>query len=90
MAKSQTKGNALVQDEQVEGATELHRIISTSGEITKHMADGNFIIYYVDGSITYSDKRRGVWYTINAAGVKRVRKLKDRIIQDELEKLKIE
>ena len=80
MPKSQTKGNQLVQDEQVESATELHRIITTNGEIIKQMADGNFIIYYVDGAITHSDKRRGVWYTINAAGVKRVRRVKDRIV----------
>ena len=90
MPKTQTKGNSLVQDEQTEATTELHRIISTNGEITKHMGDGNFIIYYVDGSITYSDKRRGIWYTINAAGVKRVRKLKDRTVTDEMERLKIE
>ena len=90
MPKSQTKGNQLVQDEQVESATELHRIITTNGEIIKQMADGNFIIYYVDGAITHSDKRRGVWYTINAAGVKRVRRVKDRIVQDEMERLKID
>ena len=54
------------------------------------MADGNFVIYYGDGAITYSDKRRGIWYTINAAGVKRVRRVKDRIVQDEMERLKID
>jgi len=80
----------LVKDEQNEAQTELHRIITTSGEIIKYMADGNFIIYYIDGSITYTDKRRGVWYTINSAGVKRIRKIKDRIIQDDTVKLRID
>ena len=40
-----------------------------------------------DGTITYSDKRRGIWYTISLAGVKRERKIKNRIIKDEHEKL---
>jgi hypothetical protein len=54
------------------------------------MGDGNFIIYFKDGSITSSDKRRGIWYTINSKGVKRIRKIKDRIIYDDLQRLKIE
>ena len=52
------------------------------------MADGNVIVYYSDGSITQTDKRRGIWYTVNAVGVRRVRKLKGRIVSDEENSLK--
>ena len=90
MPKSQTKGNNMVKDDEVEAQIEEHRVITTNGEIIKQMADGNFIIYFADGSITHSDKRRGVWYTISAAGVKRVRKVKDKIVQDEVQKLRID
>lgn len=41
------------------------------------MADGNFIIYFPDGSLTHSDNRKKVWYTINPYGVKRVRRIQD-------------
>lgn len=54
------------------------------------MADGNFIIYFSDGALTYSDKRKGTWYTINPVGVKRIRKEKDGIVTDEVQRLKIE
>lgn len=54
------------------------------------MADGNFIIYFSDGSLTYSNQRHGVWYTINPAGVKRVRKIKDGVISDEMKRLNIQ
>lgn len=37
--------------------------------------DGNMTIYYADGTVTSIDKRKGVWVTTNANGVKRVRKL---------------
>jgi hypothetical protein len=63
------------------------RVITVNGDVIKHLEDGNFIIYMVDGTITYSDKRRGIWYTISLAGVKRERKIKNRIIKDEHEKL---
>lgn len=48
------------------------------------MADGNLIIYFSDGALTYSDKRKGIWYTINQNGVKRVRKEKDGLVSDEV------
>ena len=54
------------------------------------MADGNFIIYFSDGALTYSDKRKGTWYTINPVGVKRIRREKDGIVSDEVQRLKIE
>lgn len=54
------------------------------------MADGNFIIYYSDGTLTYSDKRKGIWYTVNASGVRRVRRVKDRTIADDMTPLKID
>jgi len=88
MPKSQSKGGNLFADGQVDDQIEKQRIITTNGEIIRMMADGNFIIYYGDGAITHSDKRRGVWYTVNAAGVKRVRKLKGRIVTDEETRLR--
>lgn len=46
-------------------------------------------IYFPDGSFTYTDKRKGVWFTVNSKGVKRVRKLKDNLVYDEPKRLKI-
>jgi hypothetical protein len=46
-------------------------------------------IYYPDGTVTITDKRKGVWYTINTVGIKRVRKLKDNLVYDEPKRLKI-
>lgn len=88
MPKSLTKVSHLTKDQEAESKVELQRLITTTGEIIKKMADGNTIIYYSDGSITYTDKRRGLWYTANPSGVLRVRKMKDRIIYDEMTKLK--
>ena len=89
MPKSQTKGNNLIEDQLNESQIEEQRLITTNGEIIKQMADGNFIIYFADGTLTYSDKRKGLWYTINPVGVKRVRKIKDGIISDEMQRLHI-
>jgi hypothetical protein len=75
MPKENSKGNNLVQDQLPDNLVEIKRIITTNGEIIKHMADGNFIIYFPNGTLTYSDKRRGIWYTINQHGVKRNRKV---------------
>ena len=47
-------------------------------------------IYYPDSTVTHTDKRKGVWYTVNPNGVKRVRKLKDNLVYDEPKKLKIQ
>jgi hypothetical protein len=90
LAKSTVKGNNLVQDQLPDNLVEQHRIITTNGEIIKQMGDGNFLIYFSDGTLTYSDKRKGIWYTINPFGVKRVRKEKDGIVTDEVQRLKIE
>jgi hypothetical protein len=90
MPKTKTKGNTLIEDQMTDSQVELQRVITTNGEIIKQMADGNFIIYFSDGSLTYSDKRKGLWYTINPAGVKRVRKIKDGVISDEMQKLNIQ
>jgi len=46
-------------------------------------------IFYPDGTITTTDKRKGVWFTVNALGVKRVRKLQDNLVYDEPKRLKI-
>lgn len=80
MPKSQTKGNELVEDQEKDAQIEVQRVITTNGEIIKQMGDGNFIIYFSDGSITQSNNRKGEWYTTNKAGVKRIRKVKDGVI----------
>lgn len=72
-----------------EHQTELRRVITTDGQVIKYMADGNFIIYFPDGTVTCTDNRKKTWYTVNAAGVKRVRRLQDGTVQDEAERLKI-
>lgn len=90
MPKSQTKGNSLVQDTEAESKVENHRLITVNGEIIRYMADGNFIVYFSDGAITQSDKRRGIWSTVNAAGIRRVRKVKDRTVADDMTPLKID
>ena len=77
-----------MKDSQGEEQVEVERIITTNSDIIRKMADGNVKVYFKDGSCTHSDKRRGIWYTVNAQGVKRVRKLKGRIIVDEETKLK--
>jgi len=46
-------------------------------------------IFYPDGTITTTDKRKGVWFTVNSLGVKRVRKLQDNLVYDEPKRLKI-
>lgn len=88
MPKTHSKGSHLWRDGQTEEQTETQRLITTNSEIVRKMADGNIIIYFSDGSITSSDKRRGIWYTVNAQGVKRSRKLKGRIISDVETRLK--
>jgi hypothetical protein len=77
-----------VEDQTLESQREVRRVITTNGEIIKYMADGNFILYFPDGTLTYSDNRKKVWYTINRLGVKRARKLQDGTLTDELERLK--
>lgn len=52
LPKQATKGSDMVQDKQDESSVETHRIITTEGEIVRYLADGNFVIYFVDGSIT--------------------------------------
>lgn len=46
-----------------------------NGEVVRYFLDGNMQIYYPDGTITTTDKRKGVWFTVNSKGIKRVRKL---------------
>ena len=87
MPKQNSKGNHLMKDSKGEEQTEVERIVTTSSDIIRKMADGNIIVYFSDGSCTHSDKRRGIWYTVNAHGVKRVRKLKGRVIVDEEKRL---
>lgn len=92
MPKGHNKGASLFKDQTgLSGdVVEKKRLITTNGEIIRFLDDDNFIIYYPDGTITSSDKRRGIWYTVNKYGVRRTRKLKDGVIQDEEERLRIE
>ena len=46
-------------------------------------------IFYPDGTVTTTDKRKGVWFTVNSKGVKRVRKLQDNLVYDEPKRMKI-
>jgi hypothetical protein len=90
LPKESVKGNNLTQNQAPDNLVEEKRMITTNGEIIKYMADGNLIIYFSDGALTYSDKRKGIWYTINQNGVKRIRKEKDGLVNDEVQRLKIE
>ena len=86
------KGAALFKDQTglTGDVVEKKRVITTNSEVIRYLDDDNFIIYYPDGTITSSDKRRGIWYTTNSLGVKRTRKIKDGIILDDEERLRIE
>ena len=64
-------------------------MITRSGQIIRYFLDGNMQILYPDGSVTSTDKRKGVWFTVNPKGVKRVRKLKDNLVYDEPRRLKL-
>jgi hypothetical protein len=64
-------------------------VITRDGEVIRYFGDGNFSIYYPDGTITYTDKRKGLWFTVNNKGIKRVRKLKDNVLYDEPKRLKM-
>lgn len=55
----------------------------------RYFLDGNMQIFYPDGTITTTDKRKGLWVTVNPKGIKRVRKLQDNLVYDEPKKLKI-
>jgi len=92
MPKEQTKGNGIFKDQMLNAneQVETHRVITFFGEVVRYLEDDNIVIYYPDGTITSSDKRRGLWYTTNPQGVKRVRKIRDRVIYDEELKLKTE
>lgn len=92
MPKAQSKGNGLFKDTTTTGseAPETHRVITFFGEVIRYLDDENIVIYYPDGTITSSDKRRGLWYTTNTNGVKRTRRIKDSIIFDDELRLKSE
>jgi hypothetical protein len=92
MPKSQTKGNQLFED-QIQlpsDVVETQRTVTFFGEVIRQLDDDNCIIYYPDGTITMSDKRRGLWYTTNPKGVRRTRRIKDRVIFDDEVPLKSE
>ena len=68
---------------------EKSRVITRNGQVIRYFLDGNMQILYPDGTITTTDKRKGVWFTVNTKGVKRVRKLKDNQVYDEPKRMKI-
>lgn len=92
MPKSQTKGNQLFEDQMQlpNDVVEAQRIITFFGEVIRQLDDDNCIIYYPDGTITMSDKRRGLWYTISPKGVRRTRRIKDQVIFDDEQPVKSE
>lgn len=69
--------------------TETHRQVTRKGQVIRYFLDGSFSIYFPNGDVTYSDKRRGHWVTINHKGVKRIRSTKDNLAFDEFKKVKV-
>jgi hypothetical protein len=63
-------------------------LITRLGQVIRYLADGNFQILCPDGTVTTQDKRKGIWTTVNAKGVRRVRKLRDNSVFDEPRRLK--
>ncbi len=63
-------------------------MITRLGQVVRYLADGNFQILCPDGTVTTQDKRKGIWTTVNAKGVRRVRKLRDNSVFDEPRRLK--
>lgn len=65
----------------------MSRTITRSKVVIREMADGNQILYFPDGAITYTDHRRGIWRTISAAGVVRERNLRTQTVSDSVIRL---
>lgn len=65
----------------------MRTVTRDEGSIIKYMKDGNQIIYFVDGTITKTDHRRGIWTTINSKGVIRERNVRTKIVKDEISSL---
>ena len=83
------KFGGTIQDSKSANLLEKSRLITRSGQVIRYFLDGNMQIFFADGSITTTDKRKGVWFTVNSKGVKRVRKLKDNLVYDEPRRLKL-
>lgn len=82
-------GGTLHQDSLPANLQEKSRLITRNGQVVRYFLDGNMQIFYPDGQVTTTDKRKGVWYTVNTRGVRRVRKLQENQIYDEPKRLKI-
>lgn len=82
-------GGTLHQDSLPANLQEKSRLITRNGQVIRYFLDGNMQIFYPDGTVTTTDKRKGVWYTVNPKGVKRVRKLQENQVYDEPKRLKI-
>ena len=67
---------------------EVARLITSEGEIIRYMDDQSIIIFFPDGSITKIDQKRGIWQTVNSKGVRRLRRVKERVVADDAVKLK--
>ena len=61
----------VIHDSTPESLVEKSRLITRSGQVIRYMADGNFQILYPDGTVTFQDRRKGIWTTTNTKGVRR-------------------
>ena len=88
-AEKKKFGGTLQEDTLPANLHEKSRLITRNGQIIRYFLDGNMQIFYPDGTITTTDKRKGAWFTVNPKGVKRVRKLQDNLVYDEPRRLRI-
>ncbi len=68
-------GGTLQEDPLPANLHEKSRLITRDGQVIRYFLDGNMQIFYPNGTITTTDKRKGAWFTVNTKGIKRVRKL---------------
>lgn len=61
---------------------EKYRVVTRRGHVVRYMQDENIMILFADGTVTYTDKRKGIWATINTKGIRRVRKINEREVYD--------
>jgi hypothetical protein len=78
-----------LQDSKPHSQIEKSRLITRTGQVVRYLADGNFQILCPDGTVTTQDRRKGIWTTVNAKGVRRIRKLRDNSVYDEPKRMRI-
>jgi hypothetical protein len=84
--KDKKKQTTLTADS-ADDVPEISRTITRDGVMIRELADGNQILCFSDGTITYTDLRRGIWKTINDKGIVRERNLRNGVVQDQVVKL---